>query len=246
MALDLNDKTANGNTLTNNGGTEYTASTPFAASTIAVDLERDTPAYLTAADHASLDITTTISIEAWVKQETAGTNAAPNTIIIKGRTAGGNDTNYAFRIRDLIEFFYYDGTTFHVFGGNTGLTDTTSWHHLAVTYTFGTGSSIKIYLDGTDITSGGAWSSGDGNAAAIANNEALQIGCINYTTTPAQILDGQLDDIRIWNDIRTQQEIQDNDTIELTGTEANLVAYWPFEALTSARPGKRALLSVGQ
>ena len=38
---------------------------------------------------------------------------------------------------------------------------------------------------------------------------------------------GKMDEIRIWNDVRTQQEIRDNlHRIVTPGSESNLVAYW--------------------
>ena len=40
--------------------------------------------------------------------------------------------------------------------------------------------------------------------------------------------DGHFDELRIWTDIRTAQEISDNYQTELVGNEANLVGYWKF------------------
>ena len=42
-------------------------------------------------------------------------------------------------------------------------------------------------------------------------------------------LDGQLDDLRIWNTARTATEIQNEMANALTGDEAGLVAYYPFD-----------------
>jgi hypothetical protein len=39
---------------------------------------------------------------------------------------------------------------------------------------------------------------------------------------------GDIDEVRIWNVARTQQEIEDNLLTELTGLESGLVAYWNF------------------
>ena len=39
---------------------------------------------------------------------------------------------------------------------------------------------------------------------------------------------GKIDEVRIWDDVRTQAEIQDNMYKELVGNESNLVAYYNF------------------
>ena len=42
-------------------------------------------------------------------------------------------------------------------------------------------------------------------------------------------LDGYLDDIRIWNIARTQQEINDFKDIPITGDEQGLIGLWQFD-----------------
>lgn len=105
MAIDLNDKTANGNNLTNNSGAEITASLPFAASTIAVDLESSTPAYMTAADSASLSLTGDLSLETWVKFESTPASGDSMYILSKWDNISGNKRGYTFylsiRIRNI-------------------------------------------------------------------------------------------------------------------------------------------------
>ncbi|MEM7031888.1 MAG: LamG-like jellyroll fold domain-containing protein, partial [Chloroflexota bacterium] len=46
--------------------------------------------------------------------------------------------------------------------------------------------------------------------------------------TYSKMVRGQIDDIRIWNDLRTQEEIYDNRNVILGGNEDNLVGYWPI------------------
>ena len=48
-------------------------------------------------------------------------------------------------------------------------------------------------------------------------------------TTNIHSLDGKIDDVRVWNDIRTPTEIVAHKDTELTGTEANLVGYWQLD-----------------
>ena len=50
-------------------------------------------------------------------------------------------------------------------------------------------------------------------------------GCIGSLD---DYLYGQIDELRIWNDVRTTSEISANMTSELNGNESNLVGYYKF------------------
>ena len=56
----------------------------------------------------------------------------------------------------------------------------------------------------------------------------MNIGRQSPATCICNILDGNLDELRIWSDIRTQSEIQSYMTKSLTGSENNLLGYWNF------------------
>ena len=92
-----------------------------------------------------------------------------------------------------------------------------TWHHLALTYD---GSNIILYIDG--IQAGSAEASGQ-----ITNNSVpLSIGRLVWQTTNFD-LDGQADEISLWNIALTQQQVQDYMEADLTG-EIGLVGYWNF------------------
>ena len=48
------------------------------------------------------------------------------------------------------------------------------------------------------------------------------------STTAWDIFDGDIDEVRVWNDIRSEAELDDNYLTELVGDEANLQGYWKF------------------
>jgi hypothetical protein len=50
----------------------------------------------------------------------------------------------------------------------------------------------------------------------------------NSTDPVVQFYTGSIDDVRVWNVVRTQTEIQDNMNTELLGSETGLVAYYPL------------------
>ena len=84
-------------------------------------------------------------------------------------------------------------------------------------------NGITIYVDGVSVSLTRV------NSPAYVAMENL--------TAPVQIgresngwrqYDGALDEMRVWNVVRTPTEIQSYMTMELTGAEAGLVAYWKF------------------
>lgn len=95
------------------------------------------------------------------------------------------------------------------------------WHHFAGVYD---GSNVMIYLDGVlQETTGGA------NLGS--NTQPLYLGSFIDNNT---FFDGKLDEVRIWNDVRTQAEIRDNMNRSLTGSEAGLAGYWNMNEGTGA------------
>jgi hypothetical protein len=88
-----------------------------------------------------------------------------------------------------------------------------SWYHVAATYD---GSYQKIYINGTLVKT-----SSDLNTVLPSGTSNYYIGL----STTANFA-GRIDEVRIWNDVRTAAEIGDNKDDELVGNESGLVAYY--------------------
>jgi hypothetical protein len=43
-----------------------------------------------------------------------------------------------------------------------------------------------------------------------------------------RVFDGAIDELRVWNTARTTSQLADNNTVDLSGTEAGLIAYFPM------------------
>lgn len=112
-------------------------------------------------------------------------------------------------------------STYRVVQGPT-FTTINAWTHVAFTWD---GTNGKFYING--IESSGA----NQPTGTIGTSEDLVIG--NSTIYPGNYFQGKMDEIRIWNDVRTQDEIIANMNNELTGTEANLMAYYNFNQGTA-------------
>lgn len=107
-----------------------------------------------------------------------------------------------------------------------------TWYHIACVYTSGGSPKVEFFINGSSI---GSTTSSLG--ASLFNSTAtFNIGS-NSDGTKGQFADGQFDDVRVWNVVRSEAQIAANYQIELTGTESGLVAYYPFEVLTPAAVG---------
>ena len=91
------------------------------------------------------------------------------------------------------------------------------WHHVAVTYD---GANAKIYIDGVMENSVVATAPIDNGNYAVALGNNLQ--------HPTRFFEGNLDEVRIWNTVRTAREINAFRGVELQGTESGLVSYYNF------------------
>lgn len=230
MALDVKDKTANVNHLTNAGVTEVSIDTPFAASTKVAGFSQvsEQYAYILDASQTGLDLATTFTIEAWVKF-TNTTDVQP--IVAKDDDVDISTRSYLFYITSgQLHALVCNGVGYDLYNYPVNL-QTGSWHHYALTCNVGNASAttFEFFVDGVSVGNGTAVISD--NIATIQNTTTpVSIGArYGEEEAPKDFFEGFLDEVRIWNVVRTPTEIANNYNIELTGSETGLVAYYPFE-----------------
>lgn len=90
------------------------------------------------------------------------------------------------------------------------------WFHVAGVYD---GSQMFLYINGALAASISH------TGTLIPNNINVNIGR-NETKVKTEYWHGYIDEVRIWNTARTQEEIQWDMNHELSGNEPGLVAYW--------------------
>ena len=108
---------------------------------------------------------------------------------------------------------YLNGTSESYIDTDGAVISNGSWYHVAATYD---GNYQKIYINGTLVKT-------SSDLATV-----LPSGTSNYyigLSTEAYF-SGRIDEVRIWNDVRTAAEIADNKDDELVGNESGLVAYY--------------------
>ncbi|MEQ2010196.1 MAG: DUF1549 domain-containing protein, partial [Limisphaerales bacterium] len=142
-----------------------------------------------------------ITMEAWVYVNSLK-DGQYVYVVGKGRTGNkgfeANNQNYALRLHGeggaaCVSFLFRDaekaaagGTkektpkeiseqNWHRWTSNDGFAPGSGWHHVAVTYTFGKGASVKGFLDGVEVK--GKWDmGGQSDAAPVVDDDEVWIG----------------------------------------------------------------------
>ncbi len=178
--------------------------------------------YVSISDDASLDITSSITVEAWVKLNAFGDFGR---ILIKPGT-GSN------AVEDCAYFLGFNGAgTTPRFGFETSTAATVdftssktvalnTWNHIAATYDNATGDAF-LYLNGELVGTASA------TGTLISTATDLTLGASKSGTEPIEYeLEGELDEVRIWSTAKSQAEIQASMYSQLAGSESNLEAYY--------------------
>ncbi|MBI3879538.1 MAG: DUF1553 domain-containing protein [Verrucomicrobia bacterium] len=134
-----------------------------------------------------------LTMEAWVSVS-ALKSGQMVYVIAKGRTGASGEKsqnqNYAMRLKGEgsvahLAFLFRDADKpaskadgeahWHRWTSETGFPTGGGWHHLALTYTFGKGDSLRGYIDSVPVT--GTWDmGGKSDAAPIVDDDDLWIG----------------------------------------------------------------------
>ena len=181
--------------------------------------------YVAINDSPSLNIGGSVTLEAWVYPVKV---KGWCQIVAKGDPVGGEDPYYLRVMPDKtkieIEFGFWDPNS-----GKPKLWSVKSqidsqviikrWSHIAGVLD-AENHVMLLYLNGRQIASKSTeWQTGTNR------NMPINIGAIHGT----QLFEGFIDEVRIWNYARTQEEIQATMNITLNGDEPGLVGYWNFD-----------------
>ena len=182
-------------------------------STQCADFESSSSQYASKSSPSGITFTDDFTCEAWIKLESY--TGSLQTIVGRRSTTQG----WGFRLSAA-------GAP-EIFGLNTTADIETAyqsvplnkWVHVAASMDM-SGADGKIYIDGVLVPS--LFTSGAASSLVQAGN--LDIG--DRSDNNGDLFDGKISDVRVWSDIRTETEIQDNMYKALVGNETNLVAYF--------------------
>ncbi|MEW6196383.1 MAG: LamG-like jellyroll fold domain-containing protein [Bacteroidota bacterium] len=190
--------------------------------------------YVNIPDNNALDFTNggTYTIEAWIKIETFG---ALKGIVSKYQNSGAY--GYFLRLKNSANA---KGLCIDGYETADNILEANQWYHVAAV---NAGGTRHLYLNGVEQ-----------NLTSVdpcnvqANNNALCIGRDFGQVVGNRYFDGSIDEVRIWNVARTEQEVHENMYKTLDNTGDGLVCYWQYneeggETLHDAATGYNGTLT---
>lgn len=173
-----------------------------------------TDEYLTVPHKDEQNIGENFTIEAWILANEWKDAAFQGSLVNKDTS--GPDRGFAFRCGD-------EGRLSFVMAVNNSWVEALSaqimnagqWHHVSVVINSG---SIELFIDGESValkSFNGTYSDSD---VPLYIGESSGFSGRNF--------DGIIDEVRIWNIARTQEELNTYSANELAGNESGLVAYY--------------------
>ena len=152
------------------------------------------------------------TVEAWVKPGAASNNRA----VLAMRTSVSN-TRWSIHLNESANSMgLWNGSAYTTFPYNfvPG-----TWHHVAVSFT---GSATIFYINGVQAHSMFT------QINTSVTNTPFAVGSPNDPGYLHEDFVGEMDEVRVWNVVRTPAQILASKDGGLSGTETGLVTYLPF------------------
>ena len=194
-----------------------------------------TNSWVTVADANDLDLTTGLTLEAWVFPTAAATATTWRNVLIKERSGGEIYNLYADTDTHVPAAYVVRSASPGTSVGVNGVAQVplNTWTHLAMTYDTAT---VRLYVNGTLVRSSAT------TGALLTSTGALRIG---GNSVWGEFFQGMIDEVRVYNRALTQAEIQTDMATPVTG--ATLVTRSPNDTAIdtgSLRGGTAASLSA--
>ncbi|SLM32559.1 exported hypothetical protein [Desulfamplus magnetovallimortis] len=211
--ITLTDNSDNSNPGTITNGATWKASGAFAGPRKALDFDGSND-YVNIPHNAQLSFTneSNYTIEAWIK---------PRSFNLLGGIVGKYHTqeSYGYTLRLTFDS-PYSGIRFDDMSTANGILTLDQWHHIAA---INSGGTKKVYLNGVEQTLSGI------PYTVAANSDPVIIGKDFLAESGTRYFNGEIDEVRIWNVARTDDQIRENMMNTLNGSDANLVAYYRMD-----------------
>jgi hypothetical protein len=156
----------------------------------------------------TLDVIDNFTIEVWIKPEVLGKRIVDKNI--GGKTEGFTFDTYPQNLR-----FINKGIAFT----SRGTLTTGTWQHVAVTFKH-EANGAKLYINGEEENTA--------TPSRVGTVTKLPVRLGSQADALGNLFKGEMAEVRIWNRVRTPEEIQASMNQQLTGDEEGLIGYWPL------------------
>ncbi len=167
-------------------------------------------------DAAGFPIEGGFTVEAWIYSPEWKPEFWQGSVVNKDAT--NPDAGWALRAGQggrLNFVMSVDGRWFEV--ATDALMNLNQWYHVAATVG---GGVATLYIDGVPQAAGSF------SGTPALSSAPLTIG--DSPGFPGRVFNGTIDEVRVWEYARSEEELLASRTIDLTGTEDSLVTYLPF------------------
>lgn len=173
---------------------------------------------------SGLNLTGTLTLEAWIKPSDWGevTDKGFGRVIDKKNyLLYLNNTGSDYNDHSLV--FAVEGTD-GIFSGSCTPENSVRigvWQHIAATYD-GQGT-VRMYISGEEQPLAQPY----GPPSGTISDSSIFAFLIGESPEKDRAFDGAVDEIRVWNAVRSPEEIRSALSAGLSGSEQGLAAYWP-------------------
>jgi hypothetical protein len=207
-----------------------TATTTPPVSTQRHSLKLDgSSAYAEAAARPEMNLTRSWTIETWFKDEAPNGYAHEYRVLIAKGEDAASEVPFFAKVGNgnLVAGLRTRGTNYFAsYSLAAAGTRANAWHHLAASFD-STNRVLRLYVDGAQVANQTlAARTASGNALAV------EIGRQGQGQNSEKAFLGDIDDVRIWNVVRSPSDIQANYRRELTTPLPGLVANWQFNSVS--------------
>ncbi len=179
---------------------------------------------------APINSPTSYTIETWVNLSTITTNNAINDVILRFTQTGNPTTTASHQLHinasGQLEHYTFDGVGKTVIGST--VLNPNQWYHVAIAAE--SNGLMRLFVNGVE----------EGTAVAVSNIWAAGTEFRIGEAASQQVINGQVDEVRIWNYAKSAAQINFFKDQELNGTEPGLIAYYNF----SDGPGSGVLTDI--
>ena len=173
-----------------------------------------------------------MTIEFWIRTTSTygGISWYDSQWILDKDIEGGGNADWAITLR-YGKIVFNNGTATGIWSDDEPLISVREvndgvWHHVAIVRNVSMENGMtRIYIDGV-LDASGTFATN-----SLSNTLALVLGAENVTYSPGLVhaLEGDIDELRLWDIARSQSEIQRDMFILLDASEQpHLVGYWRF------------------